>query len=1028
MLFLGLTTTARAASVNVVYRQSTPQAAYAARKLRTALLERGFTAASERGGRDHEVVLSVDPAHLKPEEFAIDPRGKVIAIRGGDNRGMIYGALALVEMLRNGTRLEDVEATDQKAGLPFRAIKYNLPWSTYRPSTALSQHYDTARDLKYWEAFLDMMVENRFNAITLWNLDPFTYMVRTKHFPEASPWSDAQLAQWQHLYHEIFRMAKERGLDTYIVFWSIFVSRQLAEAHGVAKENFYPHYYGSGDTSEIVRKYLRESVTQTLQEYPDLDGIGVSQGEGMGGMTPQERQQWVDDVLIDGMLAAKRPAKLIYRAPFSSGTSSEPGVSTNVEQLTRAAIEHLDNRLEAPIWVEVKFNWSHGHSTTKLVKVHGGALGDTYFKPKPKNYRIAWTVRNEDFFALRWGVPDFIRQHIAVNGAQDYVGGYFIGSETFIPALDYFTAVQSPVDWKWAFQRQWLFYELWGRLLYDPKTPDTVFQADFTRRYGPKAAPLLKAYSLASATQLRLASLYDSTWDFTLYAEGFLALQGESMSYISIDRLISQPTMDPAYVSVGEYVAAESKGAASFGPERVTPPLLVSMLERDNNEALHLVNDIDPSGDASLMYEVADVKVWANLGLHLAEKLQGALALQTYRLHGGEENKRAAIEHLQRALEYWDTVVKITRPIYRDMPLTHYNRNSRDANDDNLFHWALIRDQVAADVASARDSRAPVVVASAVHADCEIKNVTAIPVETTGHQLLTRGTINGQPIHVLIDTGSYMSMVWRPSVERLGLRLVSGPRMRMFGLGGESPVDSTFVDELRIETFITRNVRLPVAGDLPSGVDFILGENDLSRNSVEFDLRHNVVRTMQISGCTPAQLPYWAKTYSMADLLASPADAQAIRVNVTLNGHPVRAQIDSGSSVSLLNKSIADAAHVPYASAKSEIVGIGQRTLPTWIGEVRSFKLGDESIDDTQLRVAQLGKYQTVQPLGSRIPGAAVPEPGLLLGLDFLRAHRVLIDNTTRKMVFTYEGGPVFQITRPAEPDANPSGSATSGN
>ena len=40
-------------------------------------------------------------------------------------------------------------------------------------------------------------------------------------------------------------------------------------------------------------------------------------------------------------------------------------------------------------------------------------------------------------------------------------------------------AVKEPVDWSWAFQRQWLFYKLWGRLLYDPETPDSVFQAVF---------------------------------------------------------------------------------------------------------------------------------------------------------------------------------------------------------------------------------------------------------------------------------------------------------------------------------------------------------------------------------------------------------------------------------------------------------------------------------------------------------------------------------------------------------------------
>jgi len=31
--------------------------------------------------------------------------------------------------------------------------------------------------------------------------------------------------------------------------------------------------------------------------------------------------------------------------------------------------------------------------------------------------------------------------------------------------------------------------------------------------------------------------------------------------------------------------------------------------------------------------------------------------------------------------------------------------------------------------------------------------------------------------------------------------------------------------------------------------------------------------------------------------------------------------------------------------------------------------------------------------------------------MDFLRSHRILVDNATRKMVFTYEGGRVFQLS-----------------
>jgi hypothetical protein len=355
----------------------------------------------------------------------------------------------------------------------------------------------------------------------------------------------------------------------------------------------------------------------------------------------------------------------------------------------------------------MKFNWSHGHSTPKLVKVHGGALGDTYFKPPPTNYKIVWQVRNEDFFALRWGVPDFIRQHIALNGAQDYVGGYFVGSETYIPALDYFTKrtgkAKAPVAWNWAFERQWLFYKLWGRLLYDPATPDSVFQDEFTRRYGAKARSLLQAYALASNTQLRLASLYDSRWDFTLYSEGMLALQGERTNYIGVDALIKQPVMDPAYVSVADYVKSLADGT-SFGNDRITPPRLIEMLERDNRDALKLVSQFSASGNPSLMYEIADIKAWANLGLHLAEKLRGAVALQMFRQGGDDKQLEQAIEHLRKALGYWDELIRITRPVYNDMKLTHYNGNSFDANPDNLFHWARIREEVAADIEVARQA------------------------------------------------------------------------------------------------------------------------------------------------------------------------------------------------------------------------------------------------------------------------------------------------------------------------------------
>src|SRR5262249_52905089 len=155
----------------------------------------------------------------------------------------------------------------------FRGIKFNTPWASTRPTPAFAQPSTRGPALKFGGAFSALMSENASNPFCLCPLIHLPTLIQPKTFPKATNGRPQQFAEWQHLYHEIFRMAKERGLDTYVVFWSIFVSEEFAKAHGIKTKNFYPHYYVDGDTSEATKRYLRESVTQMLEEYPDLDGI-----------------------------------------------------------------------------------------------------------------------------------------------------------------------------------------------------------------------------------------------------------------------------------------------------------------------------------------------------------------------------------------------------------------------------------------------------------------------------------------------------------------------------------------------------------------------------------------------------------------------------------------------------------------------------------------------------------------------------------------------------------------------------------
>jgi hypothetical protein len=701
-----------AQSVKVAFRDESVQTKYAADFLQKTLSECGYVVVQNKP--DCLITLKVDSQNLSPEAFEINPEKSNIVIKGGDGRGIIYGCNSLAEDLMNKIPLRKIQAKQESPRLPFRAIKFDLPWDTYRHSYALSLHQETCKDINYWKAFLDMMCRNRFNVLQLYNLHPYTFLIKPKNFPEASPWNDKEMGEWKKLFSGIFKLAKERGIDVYLVPFNIFVTPEFSKAHNVEMYNLEHDFFVKGDTSEIIKRYTRECVTQVLDEYPDLTGFGLTLGEGMAGMTPRQREDWIKETIIEGMRLANRKSKLIHRIPFSGNTGSLGETSIEMEKITRAGIEQeaaLDC-IEKPVWADLKFNWSHGHSTTKLIKVHGGKLYGTYFSPEPKDYKITWTVRNEDFFCLRWGVADFIRKHIKRN-SEGYVGGYTIGSETYIPAKDYFTKPDSSINWEYAFERQWLFYKLWGRLLYNPDTPDKIFKDEFVRRYGKKASVLFEANSLAGKTLLRIVSSFDCTWDFTMYAEGFMALNPATkrVEYISVDRQINQPPLDTGYVSIAKYVEAVSSGK-KIGKDKITPLELAGMLKNDCSKALNLIKNLNYKKTNPVKYEISDVKAWADLGLFFGEKIKGAVALQLYRTNGKEEYKRKAVKYLEKALSYWDKIIGITRPIYNDMPLVHYSeqdgKNWKE-NDHLRFHWALLRNDVLHDIEIAKNAvRIPV--------------------------------------------------------------------------------------------------------------------------------------------------------------------------------------------------------------------------------------------------------------------------------------------------------------------------------
>jgi predicted aspartyl protease len=302
--------------------------------------------------------------------------------------------------------------------------------------------------------------------------------------------------------------------------------------------------------------------------------------------------------------------------------------------------------------------------------------------------------------------------------------------------------------------------------------------------------------------------------------------------------------------------------------------------------------------------------------------------------------------------------------------------------------------------------------------DCKLSQVADWPVLSTRGVPVVEGFVNGQKVGVLLDTGG-ATMMFRSATSRLGLTRQQARGYRVFGIGGESYVESTKIDEFKMGSLARKNWEVMVAGDRDLGraVDLILGEDVFTKVDIEFDLPHKRVRLFQPKECEGLVLAYWApQDARQVDLEPGPW----IIIPVKINGQTMQALLDSGADVSVLDKLAAARLGLtqdsPGVTLSGTHGGIGAKSVDDWIAPLQSFVIGDEAISDTTIRFANLWKDATHTFGGSQVPRKFETMQAMLLGADFLRSHRVLVANSQRKMYFTYEGGPVFQPKAQAAP------------
>jgi tetratricopeptide (TPR) repeat protein len=314
---------------------------------------------------------------------------------------------------------------------------------------------------------------------------------------------------------------------------------------------------------------------------------------------------------------------------------------------------------------------------------------------------------------------------------------------------------------------------------------------------------------------------------------------------------------------------------------------------------------------------------------------------------------------------------------------------------------------------------APMATTPAAADGCKLHKMVEFPVTMSGMNPMTTANINDVDVQFEVDSGAFYSTISAASVAQLKLKTSALPiGFQLMGVHGAADVSATTVKNFILAGVALHNVEFLAGGsEIGQGIVGLLGQNFLHIQDVEYDLGQGVVRLIRPENCGKSMLSYWAAPstpFSMIDIVSEPTlsgastgsrlAAPTPQLSPTfgrayVNGVEIRVLFDTGSGTSILSLKAAARAGIklesPGVVRAGASYGIGRESFETYLAPFSSFKIGEEEIKNTRLRIGDI----------------EVPNADMLLGADFFLSHRIYVANSQRKMYITYNGGPVFRLS-----------------
>lgn len=602
-------------------------------------------------------------------------------IVGADATGALYGCLELAEQIARAGKLPQSIRLNDHPEMVLRGTSIGLQKPTELPGRGMYEYPYTPENFPWfydkalWIKYLDMMVENRYNSLYLWNGHPFSSLVKVKEYPYALEVSEETFRKNEEVFKFLTEEADKRGIWVIQMFYNIIIPKPFADKHGLATQD------RNRPIIPIIADYTRKSISAFVEKYPNV-GLLVTLGEAMEGVG-QDDVDWFTKTIIPGV---KDGLKAI-------GTDIQPPIVLRAHDTDAPRVMKESLPIYKNLYTMAKFN---GEALTTYTP--RGSWAELH-----RNLSRIGTVHVQNVHILanlepfRYGSADFIQK--SVQAMHEIYESNAIHIYPQASYWDWPFAADKAKDRLLQVDRDAVWYKAWARYAWNSRrdrAQEVSFWADqLAKTYGatPQAGEnILKAYEETGEIAPKLLRRYGITdGNRQTLTLGMTMTQLINPFRYNLFTLLYESEA-PEGEMIIEYAEKEWNKQSHIGetPVRVAEEVLEH--GRKAIQAIEAASASVTSNKEEFDRLKNDVYSYNELAAFYASKVQAALAVLRYKYSEDIADLERALPLLEKSVVHYRKLAELTENtyLYANSLQTKHRKIPMRGVDATYKHWVEV--------------------------------------------------------------------------------------------------------------------------------------------------------------------------------------------------------------------------------------------------------------------------------------------------------------------------------------------------